>query len=169
MKLNNIFRAVVSLVLFGAVMLSAGGCKKPVEPLRQVQIEGEWKLESFSGVSVAETGMDVDVYIKFTGSASGGRFELFQKLGGGHWSGFDGTWSLRGSTLSGKYSDGSSWGSDYSVESEDGRLTMTSLSTDSDTHDVCRYVSSSIPDSVRKDASDYAATKSPQPFWPPVL
>lgn len=134
-------------------LLSSCG-KEPTADSGLKGLEGEWKLESFADVPAADEEMDV--YVKF----EKGRFELFQKLGGGHYSKYDGTYSVSGSVLSGKYSDGVAFGSTYRVEIEGDAMTMHSQTSTASAAEVCVYVRSSIPDSVRKDAADYSGTKS---------
>lgn len=174
-----------------AALLSSCGKEPTANPIMK-GLEGEWQLESFAEVPASEE--EIDVYIKF----ENGRFELFQKLGGGHFSKYDGTYSVSGTVLSGKYSDGVAFGSSYSIVIEDDVMTMHSLdsatksSSDSEENptaatttattanptastvtnlktdkaaastvsEVCVYVRSSIPDSVRQDAADYSGTRS---------
>lgn len=146
-------RAFAAALSVGILVLSSCG-KNKVEA--SVDVSGEWKLETFSGVAADETDMDIDVYVKFDGQ----HFELFQKLGGGHYSKYDGTYSIAGNILSGRYSDGNPWGSRYEVSLQDGALTMHSLDTGAGVAETCVYVKSQIPDAVRKDAADYSGTRS---------
>lgn len=135
-------------------LLSSCG-KEPTADSGLKGLEGEWKLESFADVPASEE--EIAVYIKF----EKGRFELFQKLGGGHYSKYDGTYSVSGTVLSGKYSDGVAFGSSYRIEIKGDAMTMHSIaSSQTSVLEVCVYVRSSIPDSVRKDAADYSGTKS---------
>ena len=118
-------------------------------------IDGEWKLESYYGADAGSSAVPAEVYINF----SGGRFELFQKLGGGHFSRYSGTYSYDGEEVIGSYSDGQNWTSGYLVSfSDDGRMKLSQYVNDEEY--ACVYVRTSIPASVRKDASDFGKVRS---------
>lgn len=151
------FCALFLCVPCACVALLSSCGKEPTADAGSKGLEGEWQLESFADVPASEE--EIAVYIKF----EKGRFELFQKLGGGHYSKYDGTYSVSGSVLSGKYSDGVAFGSNYRIEIEGDAMTMHSIATSSSqtsVSEVCVYVRASIPDSVRRDAADYSGTKS---------
>lgn len=153
-----------SVVVLAALFLTLGvlsSCKKEVKQ-KPVNISGEWKLESFSSLQADD--LDVDVYLNFTS----GSFELFQKIGGGHFAKFSGTYTVTGNVLAGNYSNGSPFGSKYEVELVDEQLIMTSIAEASDENadggikqpEVCVYIKTAIPSEVRRDAEIYAPSKS---------
>lgn len=85
---------------------------KPAGP----SIEGCWELMDVFTKSARIGSVEVSVFIRF----SGNDFTLCQKLGEAlHYTVFTGTYVLDGETLTGKYSDGTSFGP-YSVKVGDG-------------------------------------------------
>lgn len=86
----------------------------------KLSVEGAWEL---SGVAtkVSVGSVDVSVYMEF----ASGKFTLYQKIGEGRYSKFDGTYTLSDKSLSGKYSDGTSWGP-YTAAMSGSNLTLTS-------------------------------------------
>lgn len=138
---NSILRILLALCLVGVLC----GCKK--EP-KNADVSGDWKMESYQGVS-ASAG-DIDVYLSFDKE---GGFEIFQRFGAGHFSRYEGLYTVLKQTLSGSYLDGSLWKGDYTVEMEDNILTLTSVSNP---EDFSTFTRSSIPASVRQDAEDYS-------------
>lgn len=119
------------------------------------EIEGEWKLENYYGKDAGSAAVSAEVYISF----ADGQFELFQKLGGGHFERYSGTYSYDGETVTGIYSDGQDWSSGYLVSfSESGKMTLSQYVNDEEY--ACVYVRTSIPESVRNDASDFGKVKS---------
>ena len=129
-------------IVAAAVLFAFAGCNKSSV---SVDITGEWEL---SGVEFPETrsvtiGSEVvSVYIEF---ASGGTFVIYQMLGAGRYESYEGTWTLAGDVLSGKYSDNTSWATDYQVSVEDDVLTMTVWP---DETDVYTYTRCTIPDDI---------------------
>ena len=64
-----------------------------------------------------------EIYVTFTAEKT---FNLYQQIGEGAYRLYNGTWSLDGSTLSGKYNDGTSWATSYEVASaDDNTFTLT--------------------------------------------
>ncbi len=124
-----------------AVLLISVSCGKKEKPL---DIAGEWNLVALETRAASIGDQTVDVYISFV---SGGTFEMYQMLGTGRYRKYSGTWTLTGKTLTGKYSDGTQWGSSYEVEKTEDMMTLSSASGETGT-----YKKSSIPDSVRSDA-----------------
>ena len=135
------------ILILASALVAVAGCRKDNPQPASGGVEGEWELVSVSfGTKSAVVGDEtVEVYVEF---ASGGKFSLYQQLGAGRFAAYGGSWTLSGETLSGKYSDGSSWACDYSVGSGDGSLTLTAVGSG----DSYIYRSCTIPDSV-KDAA----------------
>ena len=134
------------------VMVGAASCSKA---LKQDSLYGEWKLESIAGESATSEGLSAEIYLNLM---DGGVFELFQKVGGGHFTAFDGTFGLDSGILYGEYSDGSLWGGNYSVSVSRGKMKL--INSDVDGAPEYVYVRTSIPQSVRDDAADYSTTKA---------
>ena len=98
------------ILAFAALMagLLFTGCKEKEDPLN---IIGTWNLKTVQTKAATMGGQSVDVYIVFNEDNT---FALYQKVGAaGRFSSYSGTWNLLESTLTGKYSDGKSWGSQY--------------------------------------------------------
>lgn len=137
-RLKNMIVALAALVA-----LTACGGNKDDMP---VDITGDWNLVNVQTKAAILGGQAVDVYISFSGDKT---FIMYQMIGAGRYRKYSGVWTLTGSTLSGKYSDGKQWGSSYEVEltSSNSQLTLTSESGEVDT-----YKKSSIPEDVTDTA-----------------
>lgn len=108
-------------------------------------ITGEWKLTDLTLTKSVQVGSEaVDVYISFASNKS---FDLWQFLGAGRYEHFSGTWELSGNSLTGKYSDGTTWGNIYDVSVSGNELTMVATKNSSD---IYKYTRTTIPDSVKK-------------------
>ena len=127
------------------MVLGLCSCSKSKED-KPLDITGDWNITSITTRSATIGAQTVDVYISFM---EGGAFTLYQKTGGGRYQKFEGTWTLTGSLLGGKYSDGASWATTYNVSLEDGLLTLES---NTDPVEVSVYKKASIPQSVISDA-----------------
>ena len=121
MALNNemIMRRLHILILILSAMLMMG-CKK--EKPAKLNITGTWELMDIT-TKAAQIGEEtVEVVITFNADKT---FSLSQMLGQGRPVEYSGTWSLEGTKLSGKYSDGKTWGTTYQVALKGTVLTMT--------------------------------------------
>lgn len=145
-KITIIFLSLLSLVL------GSTSCSKSTS---LSSICGEWKLESFAGESAESEALASEIYLNLM---EGGAFELFQKVGGGHFTAFGGTFGLDSGVLYGEYSDGSHWGGNYSVSVSGEKMEL--VNSDKEDAPVYIYVRTSIPQSVRDDAADFSQTKS---------
>ncbi len=113
---------------------------EPVETLAS-KIATEWHC--------TVSDIDADIYLSLGSSST---FELYQKIGEGAHRLYKGTWELDEDTamLTGKYNDGTPWGSSYTVSlSEDGN-SMT-LSPSEEAEDQV-YRKESIPSEVKEKA-----------------
>lgn len=109
------------ILAFAALMagLLLTSCKEKEIPLN---IIGTWNLKTVQTKAASMGGTSVDVYVVFNEDNS---FSLYQKVGGaGRYSSYSGTWTLTGTSLNGKYSDGKSWGSSYEVSQDKERTTL---------------------------------------------
>ena len=112
-------------------------------------VVGEWKLENYFGQNASD-GVPVEVYIGFSADMT---FVSYQRLGGGHYESFSGKYTFSDGVISGVYEDGIPWGGRYGC-SVDGDLLTLSLIGDDGIQSV--YLRTTIPDTVKKDAEDYA-------------
>lgn len=118
------------LILVAAAVLALG-CKKDKNvPL---DITGVWELTDIQTKSVNIGAEVVEIVITFNADNT---FSLSQKIGSeaGRPDVFTGVWQLTDRTLSGKYSDGKSWGATYEISVEGTVLTMTPDVSDAETY-----------------------------------
>lgn len=112
----------------------------PVETLAS-KIAKEWHC--------VVSDIDADIYLSLENPST---FELYQKIGEGAHRLYKGTWELDEDTamLTGKYNDGTAWGSGYAVSvSEDGNsMTLTP----SEGSEAQVYRKESIPSEVKEKA-----------------
>lgn len=107
-------KQILYLVFATLLLVSCGG-KEESQPA-VAPLEGCWELMDVSSKSARIGDVQVSVFIRFSASD----FTLCQKLGEAlHYTVFTGTYVLDGETLTGKYSDGTSFGP-YSVKVGDG-------------------------------------------------
>lgn len=96
----------IKLLLIGlAAAFALTGCgdsKDTPEPEGDGSVVGSWHLVSWSTLQSA------DVYLSFS---EAGSFQLYQRLYKPEYVHLDGTYSYDKPTLSGRYSDNTSWGS----------------------------------------------------------
>ncbi len=135
----------VAVLLPLCSLLGLPGCKKAPQ---NADITGEWKLVSYQGAAASEG--DIDIYLSFDSS---GNFELFQKMGAGHYSAYKGTYTVTVNTVSGLYSNATPWKCDYSAALGDNSLSLTSTVNSAD---YSTFTRTQIPASVRKDAEDFS-------------
>ena len=130
------------LIMAACLLLTLAACRKDPEPQPSADITGEWQLSSIATKAASLGGQSVDVYVSFT---SDGKFELYQQLGQGWYTYFSGSWKLSEGILSGSYSDGKPWGSQYNVSVDGDKMTLvTAGGGETDT-----YTRTTIPDSVK--------------------
>lgn len=129
-------------ILTAAICLFTS-CKKELQ--FPEKLYGDWYCHSTS-----LTSTQAHIYVTFETDS----FNLFQKIGEGGYRVYQGTYTLTpadGGTyiLSGKYSDGTAWASEYVVESSSNDV-MT-LTTNGVTETYTR-VTGGIPEEVRNSA-----------------
>ena len=107
------------LFLVAAAMLMMG-CKK--EKPVALDITGTWELADITTKAAQIGEQTVEVVITFNADNT---FTMSQMLGQGRHTSYSGTWQLTETKLSGKYSDGKTWGAGYEVSREGDVLTMT--------------------------------------------
>lgn len=112
------FKAILSSVVAIAITLFAfSSCEKQQDFSKD--LPGYWELTSISG----NFEQMPEVFMSFT---QDGAFTIWQRFGSNtSFVRYDGSWTLAGDQLSGKYSDGSAWASGYKIEIDGGVLFMS--------------------------------------------
>lgn len=136
--------AVVALM---SIVLSTSCGKRNENPLIKGMV-GEWHLAQ-SPVLTSNTKDNVDVYIEFKADNT---FELYQRdvNATSRYKKFSGTYLITDEIVTGKYSDGKSWGATEgyrTILSAAGSLTMTNVLFP---EDVSVYEPKAIPASVKE-------------------
>lgn len=141
-------------------LMCIAGCKEPTptppgpEPGPTPEPPGPEPVETLASQIITEwhcvvSDIDADIYLSLGNLYT---FELYQKVGEGSHRLYKGTWELNEDTamLTGKYNDGTPWGSGYTVAlSEDGNsMTLTP----SEGSDAQVYRKESIPSEVKEKA-----------------
>ena len=140
-------KKLFSILAIAVILLAGVSCKKESKKEKTPPVIGEWKLEQIVSKSVQYAGQEIDIYVSF---AKDGSFELYQMVGQGRFRKFTGTWKLSGSTLSGAYSSGKSWGSDYRIAAEGETLSLTAAVGG----DESIYIKTIIPESIKNEAHE---------------
>ena len=144
--------------IFTAALCLLTACEK--EPTMAEKLIGDWHCTAAS--------TDAEIYVTFRAEKT---FTLYQQIGEGAFRVYNGTYVLSAGTgegagyvLSGKYNDGTPWGTSYELKSEDGnRFTLTGEGI-TETYD---RVESGIPAEVI--ASSVTVVKSEGGDWKPFL
>jgi hypothetical protein len=138
-------------------LMCIAGCKEPTPtpptpgPGPDPVPPGPEPVETLASKIVTEwhctvSDIDADIYLSLGNFFT---FELYQKIGEGAYRLYKGTWELDEDTamLSGKYNDGTPWGSGYAVAvSEDGNSMTLTSSTGSEEQ---TYRKESVPAAVK--------------------
>lgn len=144
MKKKILFAALLAALM--AVAVSCGKNNpdgKSGGKTTAADVVGKWELTSVS-TKAAVGSVDVSVYIDFQ---SGGTFVLYQKVGQGRYTRYEGTYSVGDDgALSGSYSGGKSWGP-YTASVSGGTLVL-SLGSEEDTYRKIDSIPSSVTENV---------------------
>lgn len=119
-------------IILAAALCLLTSCKK--EMTLAEKMVGDWHCPA--------TSIDAEIYVTFTAE---GTFSLYQQIGEGAFRLYNGTYSLAGTVLSGKYNDGTPWGASYEVTSSDDNLITLTAEGVSETYS---RVNGSIPEGV---------------------
>lgn len=154
MKISKIFVAILALCAFiacepnnnnnggGGVDDIWGDNGSPV---------GEWTLTEWN----SSRDLPFGVYISLNEDNT---FDLYQHTSDVLWVHYTGTYTLNGSTLSGVYSDGVSWATDYTIKynkvADPKQISLTS------TGNVGIYTATTIPDTVIDQATEAVVVRS---------
>ena len=134
------------LTAISALLLLASCGSKEDNP-SNTNITGDWGLTGITVKSATLGSETVDVYISFGADKT---FKMYQMLGTGRYRFFSGTYSYGGDQLSGKYSDGTSWATTYTVEFNADGTSMTLTGASGGESDTYKKVT--IPASVIDNA-----------------
>ena len=135
-------KAIYKLFLILSVALASVSCGQTKKgPEVATHIVAEWHLVSVSGMSSAP-----EVYVNFAQDLS---FELYQKIGEGRYRKYLGTYTVTESLVSGVYSDGEKWGSDYQASFEGENLVLTAQNG---SEEVCTYEKKALSETDKADA-----------------
>lgn len=137
-----------NILSIAAAVLIAAGCSKPATeevPVLDNALVGEWHLtQTEVDGSVLDT--QHDIYIAFHKDCT---FELFQKSGDQQrFTKLTGTCSLEDNRLTGIYSDGTPWGSAYTVVLAADSLTLTNETLT----EVQTYRKEAVSEDIRNNA-----------------
>ncbi|MBR5198235.1 MAG: lipocalin family protein [Bacteroidales bacterium] len=147
--MKNIYK-ILMLLCVAFLSVSCGSKKGADGPQVSSSIIAEWHLVSVSGISSSAVPQ---VYISF---ASNGTFEMYQKVGSVmRYRKYDGTYTVSGNVVAGKYSDGEDWGSEYAVTFENELMVMTAQNGSAE---VCKYEKDALSPSDKANAE--VVTKS---------
>ena len=136
-----IMKTLSKIILAISVLAAAVSCNKIKGPVVAESIVAEWHLVSVSGQSSAP-----EIYVNFAQDLS---FELYQKIGEGRYRKYTGSYSVTESLVSGTYSDGEKWGTDYEASFDGDNLVLTAQNGSAE---VCTYEKKALPDTDKADA-----------------
>ena len=136
--MKTIFRLILAL----SVLAAAVSCgEKDKGPAVSEKIVAEWHLVGVSGMTSVP-----QVYVDFAQDMS---FELYQKVGEGRYRKYEGTYTVAGSVVSGQYSDGEKWGSDYKASFEGDNMVLTAQNG---SEEACTYEKKALSDTDKANA-----------------
>jgi hypothetical protein len=114
---------------------------------------GEWVLTEWNG----STELPMGVYLRLNEDNT---FDLYQHTSSVLWSHYSGVFSLQGTTLTGKYADGTNW-AEYTIKyNEKAEPKQIKLTRKDDAKDVAIYSATEIPAEVEEQASEATTTRS---------
>lgn len=134
----------MAVVLCTALMAVSCGSNKGVENPLIKGVLGEWHLTSWSG----EMSEQIDVYVEFKEDNT---FKLYQKDWQTpiYYTSYSGSYLITEDVISGKYSDGKSWGATNGYKASlavDGKLTLVNVDNPDD---ISIFAPESIPSSIK--------------------
>ena len=156
MKITKIFVAILALFAIVACNPNNGGNTGGGGNTNDTWSDsgshvGEWALTEWND----SKNLPFGVYLRLNEDNT---FDLYQHTYNVVWIHYTGTFSLNGSTLSGVYSDGESWTTDYTIKynkiADPKQISLTS------TDNVGIYTATTIPDAVIDQASEAVEARS---------
>ena len=154
MKITKIFVAILTLCVFAACTPNngnnGGGGVGDIWSDNGSPI-GEWALTEWNSSRDLPFGVYLCLHENNT-------FDLYQHTSNVLWVHYSGTYSLKGNTLSGVYSDGVNWTTSYTIKynktADPQQISLTS------TDNVGIYTSTTVPDTVIDQATEAVAARS---------
>ena len=141
--MKNIYK-ILMLLCVAFLSMSCGGKKGSDGPQVASALVAEWHLVSVSGISSSAVPQ---VYISF---ASDRTFEMYQKVGDVmRYRKYDGTYTVSGNVVAGKYSDNKSWGSEYDASFDGENLVLTAKNGSAE---VCTYKKEALSETDKANA-----------------
>lgn len=115
---------------------------------------GEWSLSLWNN----SQNLPFAVYMRFN---EDGTFDIYQHTYSVLWVHYNGTFTLEGNTLSGVYSDGEAWASDYTIayHTSPKQIRLTRVG-DAEGKDISIYDETEIPALVMEEATDAVNVRS---------
>jgi len=116
-------KKLLTLLACMALLAACNGNDPDQPTVPELDVAGTWELSSVS-TKASVGSVTVSVYIDFAADNS---FTLYQKIGEGRYTKFEGTYNLNkdAAKLSGSYAGGSAWGP-YSASRDGNTLTLAS-------------------------------------------
>ena len=139
-QIMKTLRFIIMALVACAFLASCGDNNKENKPL---DVTGQWELLDIQTKSVQIGDVPVEVFMEFKSDKT---FTIWQKQGEGRHRKYTGTWVLTGNHMTGKYSDGKSWGAEYDVTVESGNLYMSETKKNMETY---VYAKCTIPAELR--------------------
>lgn len=156
MKITNIFVAIVALCTIVACNPNSGsgnGGQTNSTWSDTGSLVGEWALTEWNGSKELPMG----VYLRLNEDNT---FDLYQHTLSVLWVHYDGTFSLKGNNLTGKYSDGSDW-AEYTIKyNNEAEPKQIKLTRKDDSNDVAIYTATEIPAEVSDQSSEAVNVRS---------
>lgn len=135
-------KTISKIILALSVLAAAVSCgEKDNGPAVSEKIVAEWHLVGVSGMTSVP-----QVYVDFSQDLT---FELYQKIGEGRYRKYEGTYTVTGSLVSGQYSDGEKWGSDYQASFEGDNMVLTAQNG---SEEACTYEKKALSDTDKANA-----------------
>ena len=135
-------KTISKIILALSVLAAAVSCvEKDNGPAVSEKIVAEWHLVGVSGMTSVP-----QVYVDFSQDLT---FELYQKIGEGRYRKYEGTYTVTGSLVSGQYSDGEKWGSDYKASFEGDNMVLTAQNG---SEEACTYEKKALSDTDKANA-----------------
>ena len=158
MKLSKIFVAIMALCAFAACEPNNNGGNNGGGTTDNGWSDsgspvGEWVLSEWNGSKELPMG----VYLRLNENNT---FDLYQHTSNVLWVHYSGTFSLNGSTLTGKYADGTDW-AEYNIKyNNTDSPKQIQLTRTSDAEDVAVYSATEIPAEVIDQSSEATQVRS---------
>ena len=155
MKITKIFVAILALCAFAACNPDNGGNNggsgtdsvwgdngSPV---------GEWVLTEWN----SSKDLPFGIYLRLNEDNT---FDLYQHTSNVLWVHYTGTYSLKGTTLSGVYADGTNWTTNYTIKYSNNADPKQIMLTSTDNEGI--YTATTIPDTVIDQATEAVVARS---------